>query len=45
MGRSVLVVGGLDRLASRYEETVCASKCRFITIVGTVMGGRENCTD
>jgi len=29
MNRSVLIVGGLDRLVNRYKEIVCAFKCRF----------------
>jgi len=41
MGRSVLVIGGLHRLISRYEETACASECRFYHHCGNCNGGKR----
>jgi len=41
MGRSVLVVGGLDRLVNRYKETVRAFKCRFYYHCGDCNGGKR----
>ena len=41
MNRSVLVVGGLDRLVSHYEEIARVYGCRFYHHNGNCKGGKK----
>ena len=41
MEKSVLVVGGLDRLINRYKEIACTFKCRFYHHCGNCNGGKK----